>query len=310
MNTRTLSLAIIALLLGSPICRAQTSGWPAAGHAIGLAATPASRGGDAGEPHASQARPSPAATAAGLPEPAPLPPLPAPKPDDRILDPGDAGMLLIGPFAGLDYNMHTGQFTISDGNFSCCTADGGSGLGLVFGGKAFIPLSETFSLSPRILYEGRGGTFTGTPDSMLIFGQNQQLETAQIDKEFKASIGTLGVDLLATLTVTDFGLYLAAGPSASYVIAKDFSQTATITRPSGVTFLDGSTSQEMFHGDLDIINRFQMALRGGVGANIPIAQNLYLNPEALYGFPLTKFSKQDNWKGSTLQGTIGLMFAF
>lgn len=237
-------------------------------------------------------------------------PAPAPMPGDKILDPGGAGGILIGPYAGVDYNMHSGGFSSTDGRFICCQADNGSGLGLVAGGKAFIPLSDAFSISPRLLYEGRGGTFTGTPDTVPIFGKDQRPEPMILAKEFKASIGTVGLDLLASYTLTDFGLYVAAGPSASYVVSKDFRQISTVASPSGATFLDGSTTREVFHGDIDLINTFQAALRGGIGANIQISDNLWLNPEALYGFPLTKFSKTSEWKGSTLQGTIGLLFAF
>ena len=52
-------------------------------------------------------------------------------PGDRILFPGSVRMLLVGPYGGIDYNMHKGTFSTTENGQSCCTFEEGTGLGLV-----------------------------------------------------------------------------------------------------------------------------------------------------------------------------------
>ncbi|MBL7986487.1 MAG: outer membrane beta-barrel protein [Chlorobi bacterium] len=252
-------------------------------------------------------------TAQPLPTaPSQLPPsvaLPFPVPFDRILNPDTRG-ILIGPYGGGNFNMHNGQFVLTENNIVCCTFDEGSGIGPVFGAKAMIPLGEQLSLSPRIAYESRAGDFETTSDPVPIFGQNNQVENVIFTDRLEANLATFNMDLLGTYTLTDFGLYLALGPSAGIVMGKDFTKTETITTPDGVVYQNGTgTEQQLFTGELDIVNTLQFELRGGLGAIIGITDAISLNPEVLYGFPFTKISKEDDWKTSPIQFTIGLLFA-
>ncbi|MCC7436993.1 MAG: PorT family protein [Armatimonadetes bacterium] len=235
--------------------------------------------------------------------------LPSPFPFDRILNPDTRG-ILVGPYGGINFNMHSGQFVLTENNIVCCTFDEGSGIGPVFGAKAMIPLSEQIALSPRLAYESRTGDFETTSDPVPIFGQNNQVENVIFTDRLTANLATFNIDLLGTYTLTDFGLYVALGPSAGILIGKDFTKTEEITTPDGVEFQNGTgTEQQLFTGELDIVNTLQFELRGGVGATIGISDAIFLNPEVLYGFPFTKISKEDEWKTSPLQFTLGILFS-
>ena len=231
-------------------------------------------------------------------------------PDDRILFPGNVRMLLAGPYGGIDANMHKGTFSTTEGGLPCCTFDNGSGIGLVAGLKAFIPLSDNFDISPRLLYENRGGKFTGALQSYPIRGQNNAVEIATLENTLDIALHTMTLDLFASYTFTSFGLYVAAGPSASLLLGKNFSQTERIVAPPGVTYLGGATSKEVFSGDFGITNSALFALRGGLGAIFPVSASIRLNPEVLYSFPLNKLSKDGDWKVSSVQATLGVLFAF
>lgn len=232
-----------------------------------------------------------------------------PLPFDRILNPDTRG-IMVGPYGGINFNMHNGRFVLTENNIVCCTFDEGSGIGPVVGVKAMIPLSDQLSLSPRLAYESRIGDFETTSDPVPIFGQNNQVENVIFTDRLEANLATFNIDLLGTYTLTDFGLYVALGPSAGIVIGKNFTKTEEITTPDGVEFQNGTgTEQQLLSEELDIVNTLQFELRGGVGATIGLTDAIFLNPEVLYGFPFTKISKEDDWKTSPLQFTIGILFA-
>lgn len=234
---------------------------------------------------------------------------PLPWDKDKVLEPGGS-VLLIGPYGGIDYNMHTGIFSTSERGLTCCTFDGGNGLGLVVGGKAFIPLADKFNLSPRILYENRAGTFQATPQVYPIRGRANELETITFNNTLNVSLHTLSVDVLATYTLTSFGLYVAAGPTAGFELGNKYTQTETIAAPPGVTYRNGGTSLLVLDSSLTLTKSATVSLRGGIGITFPITPTIQINPEVLYTFPLMNASKNalDGWKISTLQATIGILF--
>ncbi|MBI5645998.1 MAG: outer membrane beta-barrel protein [Ignavibacteriae bacterium] len=229
-------------------------------------------------------------------------------PEDRILFPGAARFILAGPYGGIDAAFHTGRFSTTSNGLLCCSFDEGDGIGLVAGFKAFIPIGGRFDLSPRILYENPGGDFTAILQQYPIRGRNNAVEFVTLDNTLEVTLHMLSAELLATYTFTSFGLYAALGPSAGFILGNRFVKTETIAGPPGVTYLDGSTSKEMYAGSSDIVRGSVFTLRGGLGAKIPISRSITLNPEVLYGFPLSTVSTDGNWKVSTLQATLGVLF--
>jgi len=229
---------------------------------------------------------------------------------DMILDPEKQNGWMLGVFGGIDYNMHHGGFTTTENSIICCVASDGTGLGAVIGLKAFIPLSDNISITPRILYEGRNGTFTAAPETYPILGQNNQVENLLLTKQFKASIATVGADLFVAWYLTDNGLYLAGGPSVAAIVSKHFVQTEHIESPGGVTYLGGKPDATVLDSDLDITRSLQVLIKLGVGYQIHLSDKFTINPEATYGLPITKFSNKYDWAGSALQATVGLLYSF
>ncbi|MBL0175343.1 MAG: outer membrane beta-barrel protein [Ignavibacteria bacterium] len=231
-------------------------------------------------------------------------------PGDRILFPGSVRMLLVGPYGGIDYNMHKGTFSTTENGQSCCTFEEGTGIGLVAGLKAFIPLTDNLDFSPRLLYENRGGDFTALLQRYPIRGRNNAVEFADLENTLDITLHTFTIDVFASYRFTSFGMYVTAGPSMSFLFGDDYIQTETILGPPGVVYIDGTTTKQMFSGTLDITESMLFAVRGGLGVIFPVSDNIRLNPEVLYSFPLTKLSKDGDWKVSSVQATIGVLFAF
>ncbi len=226
---------------------------------------------------------------------------------DRILTPG-VRMLLAGPYFGANYNMHTGYFSTAQGALTCCEFDGGEGIGMVGGIKAFIPIARKWFISPRIGFESLDGDFDATPQQYPILGIDNTMEMATLDNKLEASLQTASVDIHAVYIVAPFGLYITAGPSAAIIAFADYTKTERISDPPGVRYLDGSTEKLLYSGDLELTEGAVFFIRGGVGALIPLTTSLYFNPEVLYGYPLTKLSKLHEWKVGTVQLTLGALF--
>jgi hypothetical protein len=228
---------------------------------------------------------------------------------DRILEPGGRPIML-GLYSGIIYNMHDGEFYTMQDGIVCCRFDNGSGIGAVGGVKAMIPVTENISISPRLMYENRGGTFISRDERYPMLGENNRVELVTFENRLDVKLHTVTVDAMTSYTIEPIGMYVTAGPSVSLVVGQGFSKTTSIDSPAGVRFLDGTTSRVIDPGNQDIVRPVLFSARGGVGALIELAENIYLNPEALYAFPLGNVSKQDNWKASGIQGTLGVMMAF
>jgi hypothetical protein len=227
--------------------------------------------------------------------------------NDRILEPGVGLQIMIGPYGGVDVNMHQGEFYTTQNGIVCCQFEEGSGIGAAAGVKGMIQLAEDFSLSPRILYEDRGGTFISREENYPILGEGNRVERVTFENRLDVSLHTLNIDLLGTYTVAPFGLYVAAGPTASVVIGQSFSKKISIYSPTGVRFLNGSTTMSVDPGEQDIVRPLLFSARGGLGAMLQLGESIHLNPEVLYTLPFGRLSKQDNWKASSIQATLGVM---
>jgi hypothetical protein len=233
---------------------------------------------------------------------------------DRILEPGNDEMeIYIGPFGGINYNIHSGEFVTTEGKLECCTFDNGSGIKPVVGIKAFIPIFQHFTFSPRLAYEGRGGSFDKPQKTLPILGEDNQTEWWTFSSKLDVTLNTFDIDLFASYyyDFSNLRLYGVVGPSLAFLFSRNFSATESIVSPSGVKYLDGTTSHKVFDSDtLDIVNTSIIQLRIGAGASFNVWNNFYLNPEILYGLPLNKISKEKDWKAGSVQFTIGILYKF
>ncbi|MAT39759.1 MAG: hypothetical protein CL946_09170 [Ectothiorhodospiraceae bacterium] len=230
-------------------------------------------------------------------------------PQDKILRPG-VHMLLVGPYGGLNINMHSGYFAVYEGDILCCEFDEGDGIGPVFGVKGFVPIAGEFYLTPRIAYESRDGEFDAMPIVLPIRGIDNQIEMATFENTLDASLSALAIDVLgAYVLVPSVGLYVAAGPSLSLLMSPEYTKTETITAPPNVDYQSGTNTQVLFEGDLELTESIVFDLRFGLGAMIQVSDGIFVNPEVLYSLGLTNISTENDWKANAIQPTIGVMFA-
>jgi hypothetical protein len=226
---------------------------------------------------------------------------------DRVLAPGGPGAQ-IGPYSGVTYSLHNGRFVTTERNVVCCEFNEGKGFGPAVGVRMNVSIDETFFIAPSIGYESRGGTFTSAPETLPFFGRNNQVETLTMESELEVSLATLNAEVLAGYRIGTSGLYAVAGPAASVVLAQHYHKRERIADPSGVRYLDGGTDKDLYDGDLDLVRPALFALRGGVGAVIPVADGISVTPQLLYSLPLGTASRSDDWTLAGLHSTVGVLF--
>lgn len=226
---------------------------------------------------------------------------------DRVLTPGGRPMQ-VGPYAGVTYSLHDGRFVTTERNIVCCEFNEGRGFGPAAGVRMNVSLGEAFFLASSVGYEARGGSFTSAPERLPFFGRNNQVETLTMESSLDVSLATINAGVLAGYRVGESGLYVTAGPAASFVVAQNYVKSESIVDPAGVRYLDGSTAKQLFDGDLDLVRPAHFTVRGGVGAMITIADGLSLNPEMLYSLPLGAASRADDWTLAGVHGSVALLF--
>jgi hypothetical protein len=227
---------------------------------------------------------------------------------DRVLTPGGS-TVQIGPYAGVTYSLHDGRFVTTERNIVCCEFNEGRGFGPAAGVKMSVSIDAAFFIAPSVGFESRSGAFTSTPERLPILGQGNQVEMMPTESELDVSLATLNAEVLAGYRVGESGLYVTAGPAASVVISQHYRKSERIVGPSGVRYLDGSTSRQLYDGDLDLVRPTLFAVRAGAGAELSIADGIALVPEVLYSIPLGAASRTDDWSLAGVHSTVALLFS-
>lgn len=221
-----------------------------------------------------------------------------------------APSIAFGVYFGAFASSHGGGFAFPAEQPPAISYDEGSGLGPVFGIRADIRLASSLSLSPRLFAECRRGTFTSDPFVMEIVGRNMQPQDMRLEDELDVILRVAGLDLLLQWHPLPFDLYLAAGPSVGFKLYEEFTVTESIREPSGVAFLDGSRSREVFNGDPDKTRALHTGVRAGAGYVLSLGSDLAAGAEVLYLIPLQTVTEEDDWSMQGLQATLSFLFRF
>lgn len=210
----------------------------------------------------------------------------------------------IGLYGGADFNWHSSAVdpidngTLPSGTLDQATCDcqfgNGFGVGAVVGLKLMAPIGRVGWFSPRLLYEDRGASFT----TVELLSSGAQTSSGKSTPTLEIGFTELSVDLLYLQNTGLASLYLALGPSFSYVTSASYAMVNA----------GGATGHGEYNGDFQDVRAVTYDLRAGLGMNIPLNRHIALTPEALYSYPLTKISRWRDWTLRSFQGTLGIVF--
>ncbi len=222
--------------------------------------------------------------------------------------------LLIGPYLGLNLNLHSSDFAIPaplsalpDPAASGTLDDGSLGLGLNAGGLIEYRLSDWLGISGRIGYNNASGELAGNGS---VAATSATLTTEQT---LDASLAYLDITPLA-LFYEPFGLerfYGLAGLNLAVPLSSSYTQNERISLPEDAAFADGEATRE-YANDAEIADAAtRLALTLGLGYNYQLGDKLWLAPEVQLRFPFTKVSGADaldSWNVPQLRLAANLKF--
>ena len=185
--------------------------------------------------------------------------------DEPLFDPADA-------------------FDLSELNFvSSSGGDNGGLTAIYFGVYAEIPVSETFSIQPELLYSKQGGT----QDGSLVF------QEANVNYESTFNLSYLTVPIMAKFYVAK-GLSLEAGPQIGFLLKSE------VDIEVNNALLASSTTEDV----KDFTKSTDFAFNIGAGYQL----NSGLNFNLRYNIGLTDAYEDIDAKNSVFQVGVGYTF--
>jgi hypothetical protein len=213
--------------------------------------------------------------------------------------------LLLGIGGGVQFAWHSGAITTYEGAYECCTFADGTGAGMVLGARGIFHLSGPFSLRAGIGMERHDGEFSSVRLAYPMLSSNNTVEYVDLDEALDTRLSSLTLEAEMQYLVLSPGLYLSAGPALHIPMTREWTHTTTITAPSDVRFLDGSTSRTLVDGEIPDASPW-LSLRLGAGALLPVTSRMYVNPEVLYSIALSNVRTASSWSVAGFQITLGM----
>ena len=234
---------------------------------------------------------------------------------DSPLSPrGPQRRIYLGPTVALGINGVGGTFHSQSPNGSDCNGfTGGSSVG--FG--AGLAMEYWFAQSlvsngivARIMYQQMPSTFTNDYGSVPFW--NPQLQKAESVREthdatVDYSLINIRLAYLYSIPATAFGLEI--GPSIGIASGLNIKQTLKIDEAvsPGVTFADGTTSQEIYNGSPTTKNGIRFGLWVGGQYKFDVGWWI-ISPYVGYDIGFTKVLSTDSWSVSSI--VAGLDFKY
>ncbi|HYF03760.1 MAG TPA: OmpA family protein [Patescibacteria group bacterium] len=224
--------------------------------------------------------------------------------------------LMLGAFGAGAYNLHSGDFTTYDGVLPCGTFENAQTLGWMAGNILDVPFTDAWGISARLYYHKANGDFsTPSTNPPYILLADSSLVRLNTDQNLNTSLDYVQFDALAKFNFTPVW-YMTAGPSIGFATRAAYSQEESIVSPTGAKFESGGTSRKIIagrfedEGSANTEKNLRVAAVATFGADFPLTNRIYLNPEIGYQFGFTNVLSSFSWKVDALRAGVGVKFAF
>lgn len=239
-------------------------------------------------------RPEPAKTAE--PEPAPV------TVETRLFSVGVTGAYAV-------MLNGTPGFTLPTVPTCCSTYASTSGTGVLLGGVIELPLSSSFELSARVLFQSASTTFTTNESTTVRVGNT--VESTTLRHTLTSSQGFVFVEPVVAYRISG-GLDVLAGLRFGTVLSATYSQDERLVDPTQpVRFDDGTTIRNATSGDLPNTGALQAGAVIGLRYMLPMnsAGTLKLVPEISYAPMFTNLVTDASWSVSPLRIGASILFS-
>ncbi|MCX6155746.1 MAG: OmpA family protein [Candidatus Kapabacteria bacterium] len=215
-----------------------------------------------------------------------------------------------GVFGDLRVNMHSANFPTAWFGTSSSSKLTGVGFGFEAGAFLAIPISSSMELDIKGIYANLGGELTNTENSWVL-GPNDVGVSASIEHKITASMASAGLmPLLAYRVSVPLRVYL--GLRTSYLIKKDYTETALLTSPSNGVLFDSIVRSRIPNIKPDA-NAASLDLAAVVGASydfpLNTANTMFLVPQVFYNLGFSSMADNKSWSVSGLNAGVALRYS-
>jgi hypothetical protein len=225
--------------------------------------------------------------------------------------------------AGVGQNSQSGTMECECGS----TFTGGKGNGWSASGFFELPVGNDFNVGLKAGYD-RENTSTTTPANEVVIimipnSNNSETTTLPVNQNATLNIAFFHFDPFIQYQVLHSDFFVQLGAGISILSSSQFSQTRTMTSNSAnmggttnnsVTFANGSTTEAIEGGSIGGITSPQFSgiisagynFRFGMTSIAPMLNYDY--PFSINSSPTTSFPGGNNWKISTISGSIAMKF--
>jgi|GEM_PF-211453 len=232
----------------------------------------------------------------------------------------------LGIYGGLNMNLHNPSFPYTvfiapDGilrSTNYTVDDYESGIGFNAGFIVNYPLTDIFTLSGRLGYNGLGGTLVTSSENDQFF-LDLGATTSNTNVSLEATLGYFEISPMVQLynLVPVDNFYFLVGPEIGIPISNDIQDNSTLTLDGQTTSLgvQPNGGNEFEIADADI--RFALGI--GVGYSFEVSENIFVTPEISYRLPFTDISSAENeigngiydsWSSDQFRLSVALTFGF
>lgn len=174
------------------------------------------------------------------------------------------------------------------------TLDKGNGLGFLFGAAVDVPLSKNIGIIGKLSYNTRSGKFTANQQFPLVTLLPPDTTLITISQDLSWQFRYISFDILLRVQLMDKSLYLLVGPSFNSLSSNSAKLDERIVSPNAFyTQTNGSlTSFTSLSAEQEIkgLKSMRIELKAGLGWWVQINEKLFLTPEVLIGFPISKIA--------------------
>jgi outer membrane protein OmpA-like peptidoglycan-associated protein len=216
----------------------------------------------------------------------------------------------LGIHAGINVNTHSTNFNSLSGVPNCCTSynTGLQGNGIAAGIVVDLPITELLGVQVKGTYSDLSGETTIREFIGQKWIDNKPVPV-NVNHNLISDIKVISIDPILNIRPFKYPLDFNVGLSFGNVITHNAIQSEVIATPNFL-FTDTTSSRNNYSGEIPNANNFFSAGILGVGYEIMLSENLFIQPEIQYSLPFTNVANGLDWNAASLRFGSALKFSF
>jgi hypothetical protein len=222
----------------------------------------------------------------------------------------------IGVTAGVGLVSYTGSFLLFGDEVDCDPYNFKTNTefqtNFLFGLRAGWEISRHFDFCVSLLYKDRSAKFDPLDYAQPEYISDERpFELVNVKHDLNVKINMLSISPMIKYRPFYFDFGILVGTSFAFLILDELDSKKWITQPADVVYKKtGESQRSIYFGEIESKNSLMVDLKFGLSCGFIFEEQIKLSPEVFYVYPLTKVCSEDNWKISSIQFLVNLLYEF